>query len=193
MQAAANLARARGDLTEAERLLRGVLALNPLDTYTLAELASGVYPALGRFEEADRLYVKIRDLDPGYTWFDASQSIVEVLRGNYPLALQLAESEKNDEGKEMALAIVYSALGKPDRSKQALERLRRIPTVSEYSIASVYAYRGEKDLAFRYLEAACEHREPDLLILKTDPLLTGLRTDQRYNALLRRMNLPESP
>ena len=74
---------------------------------------------------------------------------------------------------------------------QALERLLRIPTVSEYSIASVYAYRGEKDLAFQALEAAYQHRNPDLLNLKTDRLLTGLRTDQRYKELLRKINLPE--
>src|SRR5215469_1046892 len=36
MQAAANLASARGDLTEAERQLLNVLALDPLDTYTLS-------------------------------------------------------------------------------------------------------------------------------------------------------------
>jgi hypothetical protein len=65
--------------------------------------------------------------------------------------------------------------------------------VSEYNIASVYAYRGEKDLAFRHLEAAWQQREPLLLNLKSDPLLTGLRSDPRYKALLLRMNLPESP
>jgi serine/threonine-protein kinase len=191
MQAAAKLARARGDLTAAERLLRGVLALDPLNTYTLQELASTVYPALGRFEEADRLYVKVRDIDPAYNGLNAGRSIVEVLEGNFSLAPQLAESEKDDETKEVALAIVYSALGKPDRSKQALERLLRIPNVDEYNIASVYAYRGEKDLAFQHLEAAYQQREPDLLILKVDPVLTGLRGDQRYKALLRKMNLPE--
>ena len=193
MQAAAKLARARGDLTEAERLLRGVLALDPLDIYTLEELASTVYPALGRFEEADRLYAKVRDLDPGYNALNAAQSTVELLEGNFPRALQLAESEKHVEARETALAIVYSALGKPDRSKQALERLLRIPNVSDYNIASVYAYRGEKNLAFRYLETARQKREPDLLILKVDPLMAGLRTDERYKALLRSMNLPELP
>ena len=191
MQAAAKLARARGDLTEAERLLRGVLALDPLNTYTLQELASTVYPALGRFEEAERFLVKVREIDPGYSSFNAGHAIVEVLEGNLSLALQLAESEKTDETKEMALAIVYSALGKPDRSKQALERLLRIPNVGEYNIASVYAYRGEKDLAFQHLEAAYQRREPDLLNLKVDPVLTGLRGDQRYKALLRKINLPE--
>ena len=192
-QAAANLAYARGDLTEAERLLRGVLALDPLDTYTLEQLASTVYPAMGRFEESERMYSKLRDLDASYSWINTTESIVAVLRGNYPVALQLAETETDMEAKETGLAIVYAALGKPDKSKQALERLLHLPTVSEYNIATVYAYRGEKDLAFQHLEAACEKREPLLLNLKGDPLLAKLRNDPRYHALVRKMNLPESP
>ena len=68
-----------------------------------------------------------------------------------------------------------------------------MPTASKYSIAVAYVYRGEKDLAFRFLEASYQQREPDLLFLKTDPLLKGLRTDQRHTALVRKMNLPESP
>jgi len=193
MQAAANLAIARGDLAEAERLLRGVLALDPLDTFALENLASGVYPALGRFEEADRLYSKMRDLDTDYIWLNENQSITAVLEGNFTLALQLAEKENDPEGKEAARAIVYSAMGDPHRSGQALERLLRIPNVSDYTLAQVHAYRGEKDLAFRSLETAYQGRWPDLLNLKTDPLLAALRTDDRYKGLLRRMNLPESP
>jgi TolB-like protein/tetratricopeptide (TPR) repeat protein len=191
MQAAGKLAIARGDLTEAERQLRSVLALDPLDTYTLEELAASVYPGMERYAEADRLYSKMRDLDVGYAWLNGGQSINEVMKGNYPLALQLAESETDMEAKETALAIVFSALGKPDKSKQALEKLQRIPTVSPYNIAAVYAYRHERDLAFRSLEAAYQQRDPNLLNLKTDPLLNGLRTDQRYKGLVRKMNLPE--
>ena len=111
----------------------------------------------------------------------------------HPVALQLAQTETDMEAKETGLAIVYAALGKPDKAKQAVERLMRIPTGSEYNIAMVYAYQGEKDLAFRHLEAACQKREPLLLNLKTDPLLANLRNDPRYHELVRKMNLPESP
>jgi TolB-like protein len=191
LQAAANLAVARGDLADGERLLLNVLALDPLDPYTIQQLAYWVYPSLGRFDDADRFYLKLKDVDATFTWFKAGRSIVEVQEGHYPVALQLAETETNPEAKETALAIVYFALGKPDKSTQALARLLRIP-MSEYNAGAVYAYRGEKDLAFRSLEAAVEGRRPDLINLKTDPLLTALRTDERYKGLLRRMNLPES-
>jgi TolB-like protein/Flp pilus assembly protein TadD len=192
MQAAGNLAIARGDLAEAERLLRGVLALDPLDTFALANLAAVVYPPLGRFEEADRAYSKVRDLDANYVWLNENQSITAVLEGNFTLALQLAEKEKDPEGRDLARAIIYSAMGDPNRSGQALERLVHMPNVSDYTLAQVHAYRGEKDLAFRFLEGSYQHRSPDLLNLKTDPLLSALRTDERYKGLVRRMNLPES-
>jgi amidohydrolase len=66
-QAAANLAIVRGDLTGAERLLRGALALDPLDTFTLAQLAMNVYTGLGRFEEAAPLSGRrIPAPQPGY-------------------------------------------------------------------------------------------------------------------------------
>jgi len=192
-QAAANLAFARGDLSAAERLLLNELALDPLDTYTMSLLASAVYPAMGRFEDSERVYLKLKDLDSGYTWFNAGRSVVKALEGDYPLAVQLAEGDPDPEAKEMALAIAYAGMGKPDESKKALERLLRISTVSQYSLAAAYAYRGEKDLAFHSLEASYQRREPDMLYLKTDPLLAGLRSDQRYAALVRKMNLPQSP
>jgi tetratricopeptide (TPR) repeat protein len=101
--------------------------------------------------------------------------------------------DPDPEAKEMALAIAYAGMGKPDESKKPLERLLRISTVSQYSLAAAYAYRGENDLAFHSLEASYQRREPDMLYLKTDPLLAGLRSDQRYAALVRKMNLPQSP
>jgi tetratricopeptide (TPR) repeat protein len=190
LQAAGNLAAARGDLTGAERQLVNVLALDPLDPFTITQLAYQVYPSLSRFDDADRFYLKLKDLDANFPWFNAGRSFVEVQEGHYPVALQLAEKETDAEARETALAIVYFAMRKPDQSEQALGRLLRMGS-SEYSAALVYAYRGEKDLAFRSLEAAVQGRRPDLTNLKADPLLATLRTDERYRGLLRRMNLPE--
>jgi TolB-like protein/Tfp pilus assembly protein PilF len=99
MQAAANLAAARGDLTEAERQLVNVLALDPLDPYTIAQLAYGVYPSLGRFDDADRFYEKLKDLAANFAWFKAGRSIVEVQGGHYPVALQTGRDGDRSGGK----------------------------------------------------------------------------------------------
>jgi serine/threonine-protein kinase len=55
----------------------------------------------------------------------------------------------------------------------------------------VYAFRGEKERAFEWLERAYEARDEDLFFIKGDPLLKNLEGDPRFKAFLRKMNLPE--
>jgi serine/threonine-protein kinase len=55
----------------------------------------------------------------------------------------------------------------------------------------VYAFRGEKDRAFEWLDRAFDLRDEDLYVIKGDPLLKNLEGDPRYKAFLRKMNLPE--
>jgi hypothetical protein len=61
-----------------------------------------------------------------------------------------------------------------------------------YVIAGVFAWRGERDKAFEWLERSYTRRDSDICNLKRDPLLTSLRGDLRYRALLAKLNLPES-
>jgi hypothetical protein len=63
------------------------------------------------------------------------------------------------------------------------------PAGSEFQIAEAYAYLGDADKAFRWLEAAVASRDPGILWLRDDPLLRGLTGDSRYTALLRTLNL----
>jgi hypothetical protein len=60
-----------------------------------------------------------------------------------------------------------------------------------YWIALVYAARGDPDRAFAWLDRAVHAYADGIIWIKGDPLLDGLVADPRFNALLRRMNLPE--
>jgi hypothetical protein len=68
--------------------------------------------------------------------------------------------------------------------------IARFATSGPYQIAEVYAWGGEKDRAFEWLEKARERGDAGLLHTKVDPTLRGLRGDPRYTALLKKMNLP---
>jgi len=59
-----------------------------------------------------------------------------------------------------------------------------------YQIAAVYAWRGEKNPAFEWLDRAFAQLNGGLNLVKMDPMLRGLRGDPRYTALLKKMNLP---
>jgi TolB-like protein len=79
-----------------------------------------------------------------------------------------------------------------NQSQQALEELiAKNAGDSAYQIADVYAWRGEKDQAFLWLNRAYAQRDGGLTQVKFDPLLDSLRSDPRYTAFLRKMRLPE--
>jgi len=84
------------------------------------------------------------------------------------------------------------SLGHVKESQHALdEAIAKHAQDSAYAIAAVYARRGEKDNAFAWLERAFQQRDGGLCDIKDDVLLTSLRGDDRFGAMLRKMQLPE--
>jgi hypothetical protein len=60
-----------------------------------------------------------------------------------------------------------------------------------FYIAEVHAFRGENDAAIAWLNRAYTQKDPELYLIKGDPLLKGLERDSRYSAFVRKMKLPE--
>jgi hypothetical protein len=58
-------------------------------------------------------------------------------------------------------------------------------------VAETYAYFGEPDQAFYWLEEARVRRDAGVLHMRGDPLLRTLVTDPRYPVFLRKMKLPD--
>jgi hypothetical protein len=56
------------------------------------------------------------------------------------------------------------------------------------SLAQLYASLGDKDVALRWLERAVEQRDV-WLYLKADPAYDNIRSNPRFQALVRRMHL----
>jgi tetratricopeptide (TPR) repeat protein len=99
---------------------------------------------------------------------------------------------EGQEGDQGGLAMVYHALGRKADSAAALERyIRENADDSAFGLAETYAYLGEADRAFEWLERACQRKDPALIYAKGDWPLRGIEQDPRYKAFLKKMNLPE--
>jgi len=94
-------------------------------------------------------------------------------------------------GSTHGQAIAYHALDRKADSDAALAGLiAKHSEDSAYQIAEVYAYRGQLDKAFEWLNRAYDQRDPGVPEIKTDPLLENLRHDPRYIAFVKKMGLP---
>ena len=60
----------------------------------------------------------------------------------------------------------------------------------QWGLAIAYAHLGENDRAFEQLERRYRDRGFEMLTLKTNPDLDPLRSDPRFQDLVRRVGLP---
>ena len=91
------------------------------------------------------------------------------------------------------LAQAYAIAGKRDEAHRVLNQLKALSEqkyVVPYLTACIYAGLGEREEAFAWLERAFEAHDPTLSVLNVDPSLDPLRSDPRFQDLLRRMNFP---
>jgi TolB-like protein/DNA-binding winged helix-turn-helix (wHTH) protein/Flp pilus assembly protein TadD len=179
-----------GNLNEAVTLGEQAVALDPLDTISRLQLGYVLYVA-SRYDEAQAELQKALDLNPQAGFVHVTLGKLLIAGAKPQQALAESEKEPNDWERLTALALVYHTLGREQDSNAALASLiAKHDTDSAYQIAEVYAFCGEPDKSFAWLERAYEQRDAGLPEVKTDPLFKSLRHDHRYTELLKRMRLP---
>jgi hypothetical protein len=82
--------------------------------------------------------------------------------------------------------------GHERESRQALDELKaKYAAGFAYQIAQVYAWRGENDLAFEWLDRAYAEHDSGMQRLRGDPFFSTLKGDPRLAALIAKMGYPE--
>jgi tetratricopeptide (TPR) repeat protein len=137
------------------------------------DLNAGFYPAhlfLGWALEQEKLYEQA---------ISEYQKAIAPVQGNPRLAATLARG--------------YAVAGKRTEALETISQVRELSKqsyVSSYVTAQAYAALGDTDLAFQWLEKAYQERDSKLAWLKVEPGFDSLRSDPRFQNLLRRMNFP---
>ena len=117
--------------------------------------------------------------------------LVLLAQGDAPAALVAIEKESDDAYRLTGTAIVQHVLGDARASDAALQELiEKWVAAGAYQVAEVYAYCGEIDHAFDWLEQAYDNRDPGVAVMLLDPLLANLHDDPRWEPFLNKMGLP---
>ncbi len=164
--------------------------LDPIKGHTYFNYGQLLYHA-NHLEEAVWSYKKVLEINPQFPRAHIFLGKVYLLQGKPELALHEMPQEANEAWRIFGLILANQALGrKQEVDKLLSDYIIRFPIDNAYQLAEIYAYRGEKDIAFEWLKKSYLAREARLTYLKGDPLLKNLWLDPRYKALLKKMNLP---
>jgi hypothetical protein len=109
-------------------------------------------------------------------------------------ALAMVQQEEDEGAQLWVLPVVLQAAGFVEESDVALKaQIKYWEDRGAYFVARTYAYRGDSDLAFEWLDRAFKQRDAALIEIMGDPLFKNLANDPRFKAFLRKMNLPTEP
>ncbi len=104
----------------------------------------------------------------------------------------MAAAQKAGPYTNLEAALTHAKAGRKEEARRMFRELSkewsaRVPTF----IAGVYAHLGEMDKAFEWLQKGFDQRDFFIHQLKVEPIYDPLRSDPRFQDLLRRMNFPE--
>ena len=146
----------------------------------------------GRFPEAEAALRRTVELSPAFAFAHYDLALVSLARNEPAKALVEFSKDPSELVRLVGSALANFKLGNKRESDAALAQM--IKNYADYSpsgVATVYAFRGESDEAFKWLDRAYMEKDALLYAMKFRTEFNGLHDDPRYKAFLKRMNLPE--
>jgi len=179
---------------EAESEMKHAEALDPL-SLSVYENSAWVYYLQRQNNQAIEQWRKAFDLEPQ---FAVSHSAIWIAYLRSPDIAQFMATLRNRTSMDdpMGLAALGAAYGVSGDKNQMRTILSKLTAMSKrryicpYEMATARAVLGDKDAAIAYLNAAYRERSACIPDLKTDPRLDSLRSDPRFQALMRNVGFP---
>ena len=190
LRMAAYVAMICGRLEEAAALNRRTIELDPLSARNYRSLAIRLRH-LNRPEEAEAALKQALEFNPEQAMAHRSLGLLYLDQGEFEAALAEMARESFPKMRIQGLALAYHALGRHQEADETLAKLIEVGSDDmAYQIAEVYAYRGEADAAFQWLQRAYATRDPGVVETGTDLLFGNLHKDPRWPVFLEKLGLP---
>ena len=183
---------ALGRYDEAIAAARKAVEIDPLFAANWKALG-GYYMLTNQLVPARSAFARAREMAPQMEGIDFELGILALLEGQPALALASFERRPEELGHLQGVALAQRALHRPAEARRALDALiARHGARHPVMIGETYACWGELDRAFEWFDRAYARHDAELVQLKEHVVLAPkLRSDPRFTALLRKMNLPE--
>jgi len=190
LQAYGSLLASLGRLPEAIAMTRKAAEIEPMQ-YSIWQALGYYLDGAGQLAEAAEAQNRALALKPKFPFVHFRLGVLALQQGQPKLAQQAFDRSGYEPLQLLGTALAEHERRHGPQSEVALNALiKSYGFNAAYQIAQAYAWRGQPDQAFEWLDRAYVQRDGGLAELKYDPLLRRLRSDPRYRALLNRMGLP---
>jgi TolB-like protein/Flp pilus assembly protein TadD len=172
--------------------------IHPLSLF-LSNLLGWLYYGSRYYDRAVRQHQKVLAIDPRFAFAHWCLGMDYSQKRKYGAAIEECRKARLLGGTRNVLSglgYAYAMAGDKDGAQQILKELRallRASYVPPYAFATIYAGLGEIDAAFDWLGRAYEVHDTGLIWLKWDPQFDNLRSDSRFQNLLKNMGLQALP
>ena len=186
---------AQGRHDEAIAEIRRAQKLDPVTPVIAADMGWHLSYAR-RYDEAIEAFHRAIALEPRFPTSYAGLAWAYAATGRYQEASAALQRGVTRSGGvptfQPIRGYLYAVSGKKREALAVLEELKASTSrqyVSPAWFAMVYAGLGDKDRAFAYLDSAYLDRSRELIFLKVAARWDGLRSDPRFQVLLRKVGL----
>nr|ART36321.1 C600 [uncultured bacterium] len=188
------------DLTSLKRFDEGLVELrraeelDPLSRIIGTNLADTLVFAR-RYDEAIAQYRRVLVRDPTFSYAQRALGWAYGSKGMYPEAI--AATRKSIELGNLGTGYLGLWLAKSGKRDEALKLLNELKQesaqnyVQSYNLALIYIGLGDRQEALNHLEKHMLSRAETANQYAVAPELDELRSEPRFKAMLKRMNLPE--
>jgi len=154
------------------------------------------YLSAGRYQDAIRTFETTLELSPDFSLGYYHLGVAFMLDGNIARALNEMAKEPREDWRLVAQSMALFALERTqnndsDESSQAdlvlAELLEKYSENMTYNIAYVYAYRGESDATFEWLEKAIQVEDAGVGGILAETLFENITNDSRWLPLLQEL------
>jgi TolB-like protein/Flp pilus assembly protein TadD len=183
-----------GRFDEALRESERARQLDPLSMIIAADNGVILYSSR-QYDRAIEKFRSVLAMDPNFSRTGMVMNAY-VEKGLFAKALADVEQRRRANGDGpwtwAVLTYIYGRSGQQVQARSALEKLQQLnrrQQIDPAAIAWGYIAVGDKEQALAWLEKAYAQHSPVLVALKVEPGYDSLRSDPRFQDLLRRVGL----
>lgn len=172
------------------------LAINPAGAHENQTLAA-IHWVGRRYDAAITVAQRAIDIEPSRAFPYARLGSAYREKGMFSEAISALETAVKLSGDAVntrgMLGNAYARAGRRDDARRILEELRALKArryVDPLDLAEIHVALGETDQAIRLIEEASRVHAGDIALLKVNPVWDPLRSNPRFQAVLRRSSFP---